>query len=218
MGLSPHNNFTGGSPLRNNILSKVIATFIAILSTNVFAAGAGNTGGGCYNLQIIASRTKSADMTGTNGHALFIGMDKTTKILLQEGDFNVIDRNGTDGSASFSLPSPDPTNSGTTGYSVFARMVGKPGSKIDMATCAYDAAGELFCSQEVLSMSRIAGTSRFQNVSQNLLYVYADIDADGVEDRVPLFGSALQDYFWSVDAQGRAHAQLRFCPVATTVR
>ena len=66
-------------------------------------------------------------------------------------------------------------------------------------------------------MSRIAGSSNFLNVSKDLLYIYADINGDGIIDRIPLFGSALQDYFWNVDSTGRAHAQLRFCPVATTV-
>jgi hypothetical protein len=33
----------------------------------------------------------------------------------------VLDGNGTDGVAAFQLPNPDPTNSGTTTYSVWAR-------------------------------------------------------------------------------------------------
>lgn len=186
---------------------------------NTQAAGvkAGNTGGGCYNLNIIAVNSKDADMTGTNGHSLFVLRGGSAKILLQEGPFNVIDRNGTDGTASFSLPNPDPTNSGTTVYSVFARLVGKPGSTLDMSTCAYDAAGALYCSQDTLSMSRIAGTSKFVNVSSKLLYIYQDINDDGRIDRVPLFSSLLQDYYWQLDSTGKMHAQLRFCPVSTTV-
>jgi hypothetical protein len=182
------------------------------------AAGAGNTGGGCYNLQVIALKSKSAPMTGTSGHSLFIVQGGRTKILLQEGAFSVLDRNGTDGSAAFSLPNPDPTNSGKTVYSVFMRLVGKPGSNIDMSTCASDLTGEIFCSEESVSMQRIAGTSKFQNVSQELLYIYADVNDDGVVDRLPLFDSRLQDYFWQVDSMGRLHAQLRFCPVSTQVR
>jgi len=194
-----------------------MAFALSMLSIQVMASGAGNTGGGCYNMEIIAQNSKSVDLTGTDGHSLFIAMNSRTKILLQEGPFNIIDRNGTDGTASFSLPNPDPTNSGTTQYSVFMRLVGKPGSKIDMSTCAYDATGTLYCSEDTISMSRIAGTSKFQNVSQELLYIYADINGDGIVDRVPLFDSSLQDYFWQVDSQGRLHAQLRFCPVSTTV-
>lgn len=207
--------------MRMDLLSKitvgVASALVVLVGDLAFAKGAGNTGGGCYNLQLIAQNSKSISLTGTSGHSLFLGMNTKTKINLQEGPFSVIDRNGTDGTASFSLPNPDPTNSGVTEYSVFMRLVGKPGSAIDMSTCAYDALGELYCSEDTISMSRIAGTSRFTNVSQQLLYIYADIDADGITDRVPLFDSRLQDYFWDVDSQGRLHAQLRFCPVSTQV-
>jgi len=203
------------------VISKValgILSFAVIASgTQAFAGGAGNTGGGCYNLEIIGSPTKNVDMTGSSGHSLFVPISGSTKILLQEGAFNVIDRNGTDGSASFSLPNPDPTNSGVSAYSVYARVLGKPGTGIDMNTCAYDATGALFCSENIMSMQRIAGTSKFQNVTSSLLYIYADINGDGTIDRVPLFSSSLQDYFWQVDTQGRVHAQLRFCPVSTVV-
>ncbi|WP_413288097.1 hypothetical protein [Bdellovibrio sp. HCB337] len=194
-----------------------ISALVVFIGDLAFARGAGNTGGGCYNLELIAQKSKSVSLTGSNGHSLFLGLGVRTKISLQEGDFNVIDRNGTDGTASFSLPNPDPTNSGITKYSVFMRLVGKPGSSVNMGTCAYDAVGELFCSQDTIDMSRVAGTSKFTNVSQQLLYIYADVDGDGVVDRVPLFDSRLEEYFWQVDTQGRLHAQLRFCPVSTQV-
>jgi hypothetical protein len=201
------------------MIAKTLISLVAFFSgmSSAYGAGAGNTGGGCYNLEIIGVKSKSADLTSTNGHSLFVPIGGSTKILLSEGAFNVIDRNGTDGSAAFSLPNPDPTNSGVTSYSVFARLVGKPGSGVDLKTCASDSTGALFCSEQTLSMKRIAGSSRFLNVSQELLYIYADINGDGVIDRVPLFSSDLQDYYWQLDSQGRLHAQLRFCPVQTTV-
>lgn len=198
-----------------NTLSLALAVLIG--SSSAFA-GNGAINGGCYNLQIIGVKSKSASLTDSNRHSLFVPIGGNTKILLQEGDFQVIDGNGTDGSAKFALPNPDPLNTGKTAYSVFARMVGKPGSGIDMTTCATDSLGETYCSLETMSMSRIAGTSKFQNVSQSLLYIYADIDGDGIVDRIPLFSTSLQDYYWDVDTTGRAHAQLKFCPVSTTVK
>lgn len=204
--------------MKVSILTLAAATLFAI---NAFAAGAGNTGGGCYNLQIIAQKTKTADMTGSNGHSLFVLLGRdgkaSTQIGLKEGAFQVLDRNGTDGKATFQLPNPDPTNSGITAYSVFMRLVGKPGSKLDMSTCGVDELGTTYCSADVISMERISGTSRFQNVSNELLYIYADIDGDGDVDRVPLFDSRLSEYFWQVDSQGKMHAQVRFCPVSTNV-
>jgi hypothetical protein len=194
-----------------------LTVFTLNFQSMALAAGAGNTGGGCYNMEMIAQQSKTVSLTGTSGHSLFIGLNTRTKILLQEGPFNILDRNGTDGQASFSLPNPDSTNSGTTAYSVFMRLVGKPDSRINMATCAVDDLGATYCSGDQVNMSRIAGTSKFLNVSQELLYIYADINADGVVDRVPLFDSRLSDYFWQVDSTGRLHAQLRFCPVSTKV-
>jgi hypothetical protein len=207
-----------GKYLATIALGLTLASLYAVKSAAA-AAGAGNTGGNCYNLQIIALKDKSADMTGTSGHALFIGLNKNTKINLTDGPFSVIDRNGTDGVASFSLPAPDPTLSGISSYSVYMRVVGKPGSQIDMTTCAYDTAGELFCNAEEnsISMSRIAGTSRFTNVSKQLLALQVDLDGDGELTYLPLFDSRLQDYFWDVDSQGRAHAQLRFCPIQSSL-
>ena len=87
----------------------------------------------------------------------------------------------------------------------------------DIATCATDSTGNLYCNEDTVSMTRIAGTSKFLNVSQQLLYIYADINGDGVIDRVPLFSSQLQDYYWQLDSQGRMHAQVKFCPVSTVV-
>ncbi len=199
--------------------SKLVTALTLFVSSSAYSAGAGNTGGGCYNLQIIGTREKSAEMIGANGHVIFVPIGGSTKIGLKESSsFQVLDANGTDGNgAAFTLPNPDPTNSGNTAYSVFARLVGKPGSGLNMATCASDALGEVYCSQDTLRMSRQAGSSKFVNVSQQLLYIYADIDVDGDIDRVPLFDSRLADYYWQTDSVGRVHAQLRFCPVSTQV-
>jgi hypothetical protein len=165
--------------------------------------------GGCYDLEIIAQQTKNVSSNDNNGHRIFILMNGNTKIMLQEGAFGVIDYNGTDGSASFSLPSPV-NSAGTQVYNVYSRMVGKPNSSIDMTLCATDpTTGALYCSSNALNMSRIAGSSKFQNVSKDLLYM--TIDYNGTVETIPLFSSLLDNYYWNVDSTGRAHAQLRFC-------
>ncbi len=202
--------------MNKTVLRLSIATFSILTAAKVFA-GNGAINGGCYNLQVIGVPSKTSSLTDSNRHSIFMPIGGKSKILLQEGAFNVIDGNGTDGEAAFSLPNPDPTNSGTTAYSVYARLVGKPGSGVNMSTCAVDSTGATYCSQDTLSMSRIAGSSKFLNVSQQLLYIYADINADGIIDRVPLFDSRLSDYFWDVDTIGRVHIQLKFCPVSTVV-
>jgi hypothetical protein len=81
------------------------------LSTSATQAQTGNgaPSGEHYNLNIICvPKGKTADMTGTQGHTIFVLCDGTTKInLIEDADFEVLDRNGTDGSASFQLPPAD---------------------------------------------------------------------------------------------------------------
>jgi hypothetical protein len=62
---------------------------------------------------------------------------------------------------------------------------------------------------------RTKGKSSFSNVSRELLSISADIDGDGTVERVPLFDSRLQDYFWGFDNQGLKLLQLRFVEVPT---
>jgi hypothetical protein len=141
----------------------------------------------------------------------------STKINLKEGAFQVLDANGTDGSAAFQLPNPDPDNDGTTTYSVFARALGKPGGSSKTTTCATDSTGETWCSVYSAVSVRNTGKSTFTNVSRELLYLYADVNGDGTVERYNLFNDALQDYYWQYDNTGLRLLQLRFYQVSTTV-
>ncbi|MBI5546487.1 MAG: hypothetical protein HY901_21610 [Deltaproteobacteria bacterium] len=182
------------------------------------AASSGMPNGAHFNLNIIGMENPKSQESCGSGHVIFVPLSGTTKIMLSEGDFSVVDCNGTDGPAAFQLPSPDPDNDGTTTYSVWARALGKPGGSSTTTTCATDAAtGELYCSLFSAVLVRNTGKSSFTNVSRELLFVYADIDADGDVDRVPLFDSRLQDYFWNYQNAGLRLAQLRFYEVPTTV-
>ena len=214
------------------ILSLVVAMALAITSTVL--AGVNQTGNGApsgahYNLNIIGvAKNKTADMTGGDGHRIFVKLDGNTKINLAEGsDYQVLDANGTDANgASFQLPNPDPDNDGTTEYSVYARALGKPGGKANLTTCATGPGDDgvlgtaddvVECSVAVLSVERTRGKQMVENVSKELLYIYVDLDGDGVAEHYNLFNSALEDYFWSYDNQGLKVLQLRFYEVPTTV-
>lgn len=106
--------------------------------------------GWCYNLQLIGVDKPKNDNTiddwGGNGHRIFIKLNGHTKILLSEGDFAVLDANGTDGTARFQLPAnpcvdPDtgevldecPVNDPSFQcYSVWVREVGRPCIPVDL--------------------------------------------------------------------------------------
>jgi hypothetical protein len=180
--------------------------------------GSGAPSGAHYNLEIIGV-PKGKTATITTGNRIFVPLFGSCKIMLTEGDFAVLDANGTDGSAAFQLPNPDPLNTGTTTYSVFARALGKPGGTSTTTTAAIDPlTGDVYYSVYSYVAVRGTGGSKFQNVSQQLLYVYADVLGTGTVQRYPLFDSALQDYFWQYDNNGLKNLQLRFYEVTTTVK
>lgn len=198
------------------------------LSATLYAqTGNGGPSGTHYNLNIIGvSQDKTADMTGTSGHTIFVPLVGKTSIWLTESDtYQVLDRNGTDqDGARFALPNPDENNDGTTTYSVFARALGKPGGGSITTTCATQindpndpTDDEVECSEISMDLTRSKGQSKFTNVSKYLLYIYADLDEDGDLDRIPLFFDGFQDFFWEYDNHGLRLAQLRFYPCSSTV-
>ena len=197
------------------LLSSLLLTFTA----QAFAQN-GAPNGAHFNLNIIGvPKAKSASLSGSNGHVIFVALEGKSKILLAEGeDFKVLDANGTDGSAKFQLPNPDPENDGITQYSVYARALGKPGGSSTMTPCATEVInGEELCSTQSVISVRGTGKSSFSNVSGELLYVHVDVDGDGDIDRVPLFDDRMRDYFWSYDNRGLKLLQLRFYPISTNV-
>jgi hypothetical protein len=181
------------------------------------ARGNGAPSGTHYSLNIIGmEKGKSVNLSGGDGHRIFVPMYTTSRINLIEGEFAVLDANGTDGTAAFQLPSPDPDGDGVTSYSVFARALGAPGGSSITTTCATDPeTGDTICSTETMVLVRNSGSSKFTNVSKALLFVIADVDGDGDIDKVPLFDDRLQDYFWNYDNNGLRLAQMRFYEIPT---
>lgn len=217
------------------VVGVVAGTYLMQQQTNLFpqaaskktktvsqtSSGNGAPSGSHYNLNIIGvPKNKTADMTGNVGRRIFVPLEGSCKINLSLGDFQVLDGNCTDGPASFQLPSPDPTNSGVTQYSVYARALGKPGGRSSMTPCATDTlTGDTYCSVYTTVSVRNTGkdAQKFTNISKQLLYVYADVNGDGNIERYPLFDSALQEYYWQYDNSGLKLLQLRFYPISTNV-
>lgn len=188
--------------------------------------GNGAPSGTHYNLNIIGvPHTKTADMSG-GGNVIFVGLGTktttvTTKIMLEQsassGLFEVLDKNGTDGEASFSLPLP-----GT--YTVWARALGTPGGQAKITTCATDITGAPadgdICSTQYEVFVRGTGKSSFKNVTTALTTILLDpvADADAVlacgGSTVSLFDPCLEGYFWQYDNNGLKLLQVRFYPVA----
>lgn len=205
-------------------MKKILVTAVAFVLVALSAApvladtGNGAPSGAHYNLNIIGvPKQKTSDMTGDNGHRIFVPLEGKVSISLKEGEFKVLDANGTDGKASFQLPNPDPDGDGTTAYSVYARALGKPGGASKTTPYVVDADGTVWYSTESMVLVRGTGKSTFANVTKELLYIWADLDGDGDPDRLPLFGDAAYQYFWEYDNNGLKLAQLRFYEVPTTI-
>jgi len=222
-----------GKHMVHKVTYWIFATVLVVgLVPGSILAATSETGNGCpsgahYNLNIIGmDKAKNVDPNSvtSQGHRIFVQLGSkdnkaTTKILLVEGtEFAVLDYDGTDGEAKFQLPNPDPDNNGITEYSVYLRVLGKPGGKIRMATSATDPeVGQIVSDLAVVSV-REKGSMKFANVSASLLYIYAWIYDAGVwtYQRVPLFSDLLQDYLWNYDNNGVRIAQLRFYEGAPT--
>ena len=161
----------------------------------------------------------------------------TTNIYLIPGpDFAVCDGNGFDAvhncdgtplgvngtGASFMLPcntnlsagdfeliSCDEPAANTAAYEVWARALSPNGEAI-MRTCAFDPdINDVICSSENVILNK-ALSKKFQNVTQQLTSLVANIDLDAQLERVALFASNLEDWFWQYSNSGLRHAQLRF--------
>jgi len=224
--------------VRKNVLTAAgvlsLAAILVLAVAPVAFAGKNGNGNGApsgahYNLNLIGvPKDKTADMTGNNGHRIFVKLTGGTKIMLAEGDFQVLDANGTDGSAAFQLPLPaecyatvDPDtgdvvtpDSCTVRYTVWIRALGKPGGSMDMYTCAEDPdlPGGYICSDPDwwVDVTRTNGQSKFTNVSKELLFVSTNVDDDPAIEHVQIFDPLFDDYYWQVDNQGLRLAQMRF--------
>jgi hypothetical protein len=192
--------------------------------------GNGGPSGSHFNLNIIGmDKGKNVDMTGNDGHRIFVALNGRTNINLTEGDFQVLDANGTDGSAAFQLPNPvgdadgdGVDDDGVLNYSVWIRALGKPGGKATLKTCFTELeTASTWCNsgELVVKLNRLGSSSKFVDVSKQLLQVCADVNtALDVTDLelVPIFSDLGTDYFWQYDNDGLRLAQMRFYPIATT--
>lgn len=189
---------------------------------SVSSTGNGAPSGAHYNLNIIGvPKDKSADFNGGNGGRIFVDLVGSTRIDLTEGAYQVLDANGTDGTAAFQLPNPD-NGAGALAYSVWVRALGKPGGKASMTTCFTEfETASTWCNSGdlVVKLNRVAGGSKFVDVSKELLQVCADTNIDPTVttlNLVPLFSDLGTDYFWQYDNNGLKLAQMRFYPISTT--
>ena len=218
------------------IVRRLMASFILVMAVAVpVYAGSNLNGNGMpsgphYNLNLLAKdHCPGDDLTGSNRHTIMVklnfkdtnpnnvvgdnpgnivSLDKTNKIYLYPGEFQVLDGNACDGNgAAFRLPrngTPAPGQDGVLGtaddvltgamYEIYVRELGKPqgpGAQDSfITTCGIDDGldntpntndDEVVCSSESVILFRDKGQPKAQNVTLELttMAIQADLDGDG---------------------------------------
>ena len=186
--------------------------------------GNGAPSGPHWNLNIIGV-PKDKNMPENNGGGVIfvkLGNDEVsirTRINLEEGpNFAVLDKDGTDGSATLQLidPFPEDVSPGiNTGeeaiYKIYIRALGKPGGSATITSGFTDELGNDWLSLEPITVERTKGQSRFSDQTLKLTTIYVDITPDGIDNpvRYNLFGNELWEYFWDYDNSGLKLLQMR---------
>ena len=210
-------------------LTFYLAAAVAVGMTATAAAaqkastGNGAPSGSHFNLNIIGvAHGKNPNMAKGGGDVIFVGLGTssdavTTKILLSQAadsEFTVLDKNGTDGEASFALPAPG-------SYTVWARALGTPGGQSKIATCATfidptTLTSTILCSTDNEVFVRGKGKSSFRDVTSALTTISL-VPGSAAElacgtPTVSLFATCLQDFLWQYDNNGLRLLQVRFYP------
>jgi len=210
-------------------LTFYLAAAVAVGMTATAAAaqkastGNGAPSGSHFNLNIIGvAHGKNPNMAKGGGDVIFVGLGTssdavTTKILLSQAadsEFTVLDKNGTDGEASFALPAPG-------SYTVWARALGTPGGQSKIATCATfidptTLTSTILCSTDNEVFVRGKGKSSFRDVTSALTTISL-VPGSAAElacgtPTVSLFDTCLQDFLWQYDNNGLRLLQVRFYP------
>jgi hypothetical protein len=230
------------------ITASVALVFSAFDGAGTAKADPSTPTGKHFTLNLIANTDKSMQGNLTGGSVIFVPLeckqkgpnnspdpqtcnetdgvvgDADCRINLQMGDYQVVDKNCTDGTAAFQLPDPCSLDnvSGTTtctqtAYSVWIALAGKPGGGMDIETC-FTEAGVDYCSLENVIRFRTTGKPTWSDVSKCLLTIYADTTDDGSFNptRTFLFDPDGSAYWWEYDNWGNRIAKLRFYPVPSS--
>ena len=198
----------------------IAATMLLTIALGVsgVAAGVAETGNGApsgahYNLNLIGvTNPKNMPENLDSGHVIFVNLNRDgtmvrTNIGLTAGDFQVLDKDGTDGNAAFALPYPLTAEEDAC-YEIYARALGKPGGSADITTCLYDEVTGTFCDTgNTVTIKRPTdknGPVKFAKVTSALTTITT------IDGKIPIFSDPLDSYWWQYDNSGLRLAQLRF--------
>jgi hypothetical protein len=141
-----------------------------------------------------------------------LNLTKTNAIYLTPGaGFQVLDGNACNANGGLLQLPPDVAST----FQIWVRLVGKPGSGIDVSTCATIAGTTtIVCSADALVKTRMTGKGQpsFTNATAALTTIINSALTTSLcgTGTVSLFNTCLQNYFWDWDTLGHPHAQVWF--------
>lgn len=220
-------------------LFAVILSILAVLTLGVSPAFAGigsdiPDNGTHYNLNIIGvPHGKTADMTDSSRHTIFVplganGDVKSCQInvvrnIANPDQFEVLDGNATDGSATIAVPFQD---YGTLSFNVYATALGKLGGQANVdATVTFEDGTYASLLMGSFELKRAKGSPKPVDISDIFRASgWIDVDASGTFD--PTVDTSFNDvwvfnvptllsYFWDYDNQGLKLMQVRFYPTTS---
>jgi hypothetical protein len=191
-------------------ISILAAAAFLVFSTAAFA-GFGNDmpSGPHYNLNIIGA-PNSHDVGDSQGHTLFVLLNGKTRIYMTQdpdGQFEVVDRDGTDGTAEFNIAPGY--------YDVYARALGKPNGSVHIESWGEfeDDTGTPLLKLGEIDISREKGKPQTKSLN-NLFYVDVTLVVNGqtVEyHHVWVFDiEELLNYYWEYYNSNLKLLQVRF--------
>ncbi len=194
---------------------------ILTLAASFSYAGVGNQmpSGPHYNLNIIGAKFEK-DVGQSMGHTLFVKLQGKTRIYMtqaEDGQFVVVDRDGTDGTAEFNIAPGY--------YDVYARALGKPGGSVHIESWGefMDDEGYQLLKLGEVNLTRDKGKPQTVNIN-HLFYVTVTLCVDWDEvtqtcnqtvtyNNVWVFDiEELLAYFWEYYNTDLKLLQVRFYP------
>ena len=171
-----------------------------------------------YNLNIIgAPKDKKVDynvdpgLAKTNGHTLFVRLDGHCKIIMTQdpgGQFEVVDRNGTDGRAEFNIAPGH--------YDVYATALGKPNGSVHidaMGEFLDDALDTKLVKLGEVDLTRDKGKPQRTDIN-HLFYVTVTVTSGGITTTYTDFWvfdiPELLEYYWDYLNSKCKLVQVRF--------
>ena len=206
----------------------VLACVSLLTASSTYAQVGKGLKGPHYNLNIIGvPHDKTADMTGTHGHTIFVPLNtqgrvaNRVKIYFVAGDeFRVMDRNATDGSATVEVPHGDP---GTVCYFAYAVALGTPhgSAHVDAEVLFDETEHDVMLTLDQIEFDAYRGKGK--PVSMNISDIFRvsgciDLNDSGACDPGDEFFSnewvfnvdELLEYLWGYANNGLKLLQVRF--------